>query len=404
MDDLPTTKRAREVSWDLQNQNRELQDQLQVAKKRAKAQGSFSSAYWDHSVQVSDILLKKLKVRREISLSEFEGPEADWAATEAAKKLAEQIKAEETVRKSSASHLEKIQKSTKSGILRRSWMKLFTTSSMGLKISTGAGKRNTSDQSNFKASMVKAYDAKHPTQNWIWCPIIGDWRDKESVVAGHLFAHMHGQDTMDAIFGKTDFPELYHQRNGILWSKAFEEHSDTGKVAIVPYVDLQSTCDLKSWFKKPVREYKTVILDKSWKNLDLFIVSGKTLRWKDLDGRKLVFRSDVRPAARYLYFHYCVQVLRAAWQLNAQSKADTILKGEHGKPTWATPGRYIPKNMLAAIVEEIGHEYEDLLEGACRASGDSNLLLDTSARQISRQEFEELDTDSETDLSEATSE
>lgn len=38
-------KRARELSRNLQNQDRELNDQLKVAKKRVKAQGAFHAAY-----------------------------------------------------------------------------------------------------------------------------------------------------------------------------------------------------------------------------------------------------------------------------------------------------------------------------------------------------------------------
>ena len=57
--------------------------------------------------------------------------------------------------------------------------------------------------------------------------------------------------------------------------------------------------------------------------------------------------------------------------------------------------------MLAALVEELGHEYEELLEGACQASGDSDHLLDASTRQITQQERKALrDPDSETDTSE----
>ena len=130
------------------------------------------------------------------------------------------------------------------------------------------------------------------------------------------------------------------------------------------------------------------------------VVPDLELRWRDLHNRRLAFRSEFRPAARYLYFHYCILVIRAAWQLNQEYKAGGIVMKELGKPVWATPGRYIPENMLAAFVEELGHEYEDL-EGACRASGDPDLLLDTGARQISGKGCKVPDTVSDTDCSEA---
>lgn len=73
-----------------------------------------------------------------------------------------------------------------------------------------------------------------------------------------------------------------------------------------------------------------------------------------------------RPAARYLYFHYCMQVLQKAWQNKAQGKATraaTMLKAENVKSLWGTRGRYLPHNMLLAFVEELGHDYDELLEG-----------------------------------------
>ncbi|KAL1962093.1 hypothetical protein VTN77DRAFT_560 [Rasamsonia byssochlamydoides] len=47
-------------------------------------------------------------------------------------------------------------------------------------------------------------------------------------------------------------------------------------------------------------------------------------------------------------------------------------KDESGKPYWDTPGRFLPKNMLMSFVEEMGHEYDELLEGASRSSRDDD--------------------------------
>jgi hypothetical protein len=38
------------------------------------------------------------------------------------------------------------------------------------------------------------------TKNWLWRPIFGDWDLK----IAHLLALMHGQDAMDAMFGRTE--------------------------------------------------------------------------------------------------------------------------------------------------------------------------------------------------------
>ena len=51
-------------------------------------------------------------------------------------------------------------------------------------------------------------------------------------------------------------------------------------------------------------------------------------KWNDLDGQELLFKSDARPRAQYLYYHYCVAMLRRAWQ---QGKHGNILHDELGR-------------------------------------------------------------------------
>lgn len=42
--------------------------------------------------------------------------------------------------------------------------------------------------------------------------------------------------------------------------------------------------------------------------------TAKMMTWRELDDHLLKFKSSQWPAARYLYFHYCLQVLRHAWK------------------------------------------------------------------------------------------
>jgi hypothetical protein len=58
------------------------------------------------------------------------------------------------------------------------------------------------------------------------------------------------------------------------------------------------------------------------------------------------------------------QVLRRAWRAGGGQKSVFSLEDELGKPYWGTPGRYLPKKMLLALIEELGHEYVGLLDGA----------------------------------------
>ncbi|KAJ5908130.1 hypothetical protein N7495_000812 [Penicillium taxi] len=155
-------------------------------------------------------------------------------------------------------------------------------------------------------------------------------------VPGSLLISMEtGQPTMTAIFGKTANEDLFSVKN-------------------------------VSWLNHSPRAYKLKILDHNWEKLDLMIHPCDPLTWRELDGRTFMFKTDHRPAARYLYYHYCVQILRHAWQHTMDGRstiASQVLRDE-------TAGSYLPKSMLLAFVQELRHEYEDLLEGASRERTD----------------------------------
>ncbi|CAG8395724.1 unnamed protein product [Penicillium salamii] len=371
---------------ELENRKRHLNDSLKRARKRLKPRGSFDEEYWARAGEMGALELEKIQVQRKISLQRYNGTETEWKQSDEAKALAQQTKAHEVSQKICEKRKNDLHTRTRSRGLRASFIKLFTTSKLGLGISyTGAGRRNPDDQTLFRANMIRDYGAQRPGYDHLWCPVLGDWRDDRTIVAAHLFGYMHGQATMDAIFGKKKHPELFSPRNGILVSIFIEEHLDSGKLVIVPDLeDRPKIADLIGWLKTPVRNLKMRVLDSNWNKLETQITRDLPLKYKDLDNRRLNFKTDFRPAAKYLYFHYVIQLLRYAWQSDSQGgeQAIRIMKGEQGKPYWGTPGRYLPKNMLLALVEELGHEYKPILNGASLGrSKDSQLLLEAGMRQ-----------------------
>lgn len=228
-------------------------------------------------------------------------------------------------------------------------------------------------------------------------PYFGVYRDAAQVTASHLFAYKHGQDAMDDIFGKIPPKELFSSRNGIIMSAEIEMHSDSGVLAIVPDLPDKPTASILSfWANQYVRDYKVHITDNEWPKLDKQIFPFGELKWRNLDNRKLQFQSRQRPAARYLYFHYCIQVLRRAWKAGPGMKAGLVLKDEFDKPVWATPGRYIARNMLLAFIEEVGNENESLMLGAsCRKGNNRNALVDVATAQIASKGDEKTDSEDE---------
>ncbi|OJJ01851.1 hypothetical protein ASPVEDRAFT_83375 [Aspergillus versicolor CBS 583.65] len=51
-----------------------------------------------------------------------------------------------------------------------------------------------------------------------------------------------------------------------------------------------------------------------------------------------------------------------------------VLRDELGRPFWGTPGRYMPRNMVLALVEELGHDYKGILAGATCSRGIQSCL------------------------------
>jgi hypothetical protein len=318
-----------------------------------------------------------------------------WANTEKAQDLFSQMKAHETQRKifeKQAKQLEDEGSRKNPRHLRQAFIELFTTSKLGLGITfTGAGRRDTSEQSEFRSQLIKVYDSNSPNtiSDSLWCPITKEWWRKGDCTAAHLFGYMHGQAAMDAIFGPANPPELFSPSNGLIMSSAAEELFDDGIFVIIPTLpDDPSEEEIKAWNQSNPKDYKVKILDMANPRVKKLISPYSNKIWRDLDNEVLEFRSSFRPRARYLYFHYCCQILKKSWKEKSQGQ---ILKEEFGKLYWATPGRYMRRNMLLAFVEELGHEYEKLLEGCMEddddastliVDGDSDILLAAASDQI----------------------
>lgn len=247
---------------------------------------------------------------------------------------------------------------------RRALIELFTTSKIGRVIThTGRGRRDSSTQSQFRAECIKAYDSEHPDSKrpFFWCPILKEWF--RWTKAANLFGYMHGQSVMDAVFGEMGSPELFSPRNGMIVLQDAGEKFDSGFMVMVPRLpDDPSTAQISLWNRSEPKQYKIRILDLQHPEAAMLISPYRDITWKDLDNTDVEFRSSYRPRARYLYFHYCIQILRRAWR--TQKEADKEIKKEFGKVYWGTTNRYLPDSMIRAFIEELGHEYEELLAGA----------------------------------------
>lgn len=244
----------------------------------------------------------------------------------------------------------------------RLFMRCFTKSSAGL--GATAGKRSSRDQKKFKADLIEASNASHPNPQveQYWCPILGSFKDRHAMKAAHIFPYSHGQDLMTDIFGaeENEKNELFSANNGMLIHGAAEERFDKGHFVIVPSTNDESAEEIEAWHKSTAKKYKIRVIDRDAKMMKKFLpLPMEDKKWVDLDGRELQFLSSHRPRARYLYYHYCVQMLRRSYH---QNEHEEILRDHLNKKFWGTPGPYLRKSYLLALVQEIGSE--DFLDGA----------------------------------------
>lgn len=125
------------------------------------------------------------------------------------------------------------------------------------------------------------------------------------------------------------------------------------------------------------------IHDPTWCQLDEDIHFNIKITWRELDGKRLEFRTGFRPEAQYFFFHYCVQLLHRSWQYDGLST--TVLEEEVDKNLWNLPGSFLPRNMLLAFMEELGSSYESLLQGTRHSIyqfEDPYVLLNVCVRHI----------------------
>jgi hypothetical protein len=345
--------------------------QLKKAKKDLKPRTSFDGEYWAKAVELLDLKRQTSDIGFRKAKLEYEGSEEDFLQSDIAKNFIEDIKICETEGRIYQKQAARVKTSSPERSLRRSFMQLFTSSHLGLDISDSrTGHRDNSKQSNFRAAIIKEYGLKDTRgkkyEDLVWNIITARPEIGDEMVASHIFAYRHGQETMTAIFGKDCKDELFSARNGLLLPKRVEAQLEKGLFAIVPAVkDMSSKAEISLWAQTHPHDYKIKILDPGRPICEkLAFTDPKPITWGELDGVKLSFPNSFRPRARYLYFNYCCQLLRLAWSAGANAKSLPTLKAELGLKAWGTAGKYFAANQMRAFADELGHDYAELREGA----------------------------------------
>ena len=182
------------------------------------------------------------------------------------------------------------------------------------------------------------------------------------MTAAHLYPWESGQEAMTAIFGEIANGELFSAQNGLLLSTSAKIYLDNGAMAIVPAIDEESSSDqIDAWNAASAQEYKIRVLQPQEKGMNETITYLSNLTWKELDNQPVTFQSDLRPRARYLYYAYCVALLRLAYNVD---KRPIALRSSLGTKDWGTTGRYLEKSMVQGFVDAVGGEFDGLMGDA----------------------------------------
>ena len=313
---------------------------------------------------------------RDVLLAEYQETtglgENEWNKTPSAASSMEKLRSQELELKLIRKQKDRLNTNDPSNENRK-WrdllIKLFTTSRMGLGISTSvAGKRSKDDQRAFARALHDLSNCKHPDPllgaNSLWCPVTGLYWPPDSMRSADIYPYASGAAMMQELF-RTEESELFSPLNAIYMSKPAERYMDKGYYVIVPDVEDQSSLEqVTRWANQTPREYKIRIIAREKDELKNKIQAGSSLRWLDLDNKRLQFRSAHRPRARYLNYMYLITMLRRSWDPKLVHPAD-VLKDDLGKPWWGTITRRMRSSeLLQAIIEEGSHDYYALERGS----------------------------------------
>ncbi|KAF3490925.1 uncharacterized protein GIQ15_00442 [Arthroderma uncinatum] len=251
-------------------------------------------------------------------------------------------------------------------------------------------------QRDFIKSLTAAYGSRQEGRVTTYCNILtGEWHMRQFFITAHIFPLSFGQPAMNHIFGKDAHGEINTARNGLFLPTEFEKAFNAYQVVIVPHGSPTS---------QP-REWQVILLDHS--GLKDIRVSGMT--FGELHQKKLIFATDARPRARYLYFHFILAMIS---HYRTQKSAG-VIKDELPDSmipsltrAWGSEGSYLTDDVIHGFIEKVGHELpaelqENMRSQCFRGSFDSEAEVDEICEAAQgldlRSDEEDNDSDSDDD-------
>lgn len=232
--------------------------------------------------------------------------------------------------------------------------------------------RDNDAQSRFRKNVIKAYGADDG-DGGRWCVISGQWRETIYVNAAHIVRYNVGEPSARHLFGPPDDKDghLMAAKNGIPMHEVYEKALDDARLVIIPDGDPEKG------------RWKTYYLHEA----DASKKSRALLIGRELHGRSLQFQTEFRPAARYLYFAFCMNILRRQRHDVPGWWKDYLIGKEK---VWATPGSYLRTSTLRRIARQIGHMTKE--EAAIFAAEKGNgRIIELADEEEEEEEDEDMD-------------
>ena len=242
------------------------------------------------------------------------------------------------------------------------------------------GARNNNDQEQFRnlvrnASTPKKgspeYDA--PKTNLplplMWCPVTNAWHEQAHTTVAHIVPYGIGEFNASYIFGlplDEGWKAIWDFKNGLILYSSIEGHLDDGRIVIVP--DDES-----------MNELKLVVLDESLLSMHVFL-NGPLYR--DLNNKRLTFKTEARPLKRNLYF-LCLITLFRRRRFMVDGCENDSQKIQMGK-IWGTPGQWMRGSVIRALALEIGDilHVEPIVQGDTTVSSFAGKLSAAKEREM----------------------
>ena len=216
-------------------------------------------------------------------------------------------------------------------------------------------------------------EEKRQSQTHRFCNVLGYWKYAH-IKCAHIIPFSFYTKEMNHMFGSDEAP-LESKRNGLSLHEKIEEAFDNCWVTIVPLDTVACT----------PTEWKIIVLSPAIMN-NMFLSESSSpfdkateWKWRDIDGRKLTFLNENRPARRFLYMRYTL-----AWLHAEDNKWEGFKEKVPPGEVWASPNKpdgYLRRSILLDLGKMTGDRLpQDLISaGTFEDPETSNAVSDAVA-------------------------